>query len=58
MDFVEQYLISLKADGRTPATIAWHRASLTRFTTWLTRTGTAVEPSAWTPLYRGSTSST
>jgi site-specific recombinase XerD len=49
MDPVDQYLISLKADGRTPATIEWHRHALGLFTSWLQQEAIPVEPDAWSP---------
>ena len=49
MDLIDQYLVSLRADGRTPATIEWHRHALGLFRSWLTEEDIPTEPSAWSP---------
>lgn len=42
--------VHLRSEGRSPATIEWHRHVLGRFAAWLHGEGRPLEPSAWTPL--------
>ncbi len=42
--------IHLRSEGRSSATIEWHRHVLGRFALWLRSEGRPLEPSAWTPL--------
>ena len=49
MDLVGHYLIAARADGRSPKTIDWHRASLKQFTGWREEHGVPDDPESWAP---------
>jgi integrase/recombinase XerD len=44
----QQYLRSLRAEGKTSATIAYHQYALGRLARWLAESGTDPDPGTWT----------
>ncbi len=44
---VAQYLACLAAEGKSPATIRWHRQSLKQFVAWLRAEGEPEDPGRW-----------
>lgn len=46
---VASYLIALRADGKSPYTVDWHRHCLGRFARWLRDGGHPEDPAAWSP---------
>ena len=44
---VAQYLVCLRSEGKTPATVRWHRQSLRQFAAWLDAGGHPQDPEAW-----------
>lgn len=47
---VQAYGTHLKAEGRSPATVRWHRGALGLFARWLRDHGHPADPEAWTPV--------
>lgn len=44
---ISSYCVHLEAENRSAKTIAWHRASLGKFATWLNETGQSHDPDDW-----------
>ncbi|MEA2584929.1 MAG: integrase/recombinase XerD [Thermomicrobiales bacterium] len=45
---IDTYCVHLEAEGRSPKTIAWHRASLEKYSAWLREAGNSESPTDWT----------
>lgn len=47
---IGQYVLSLEAEGRSPATTSWHREALSGLGVWLRASGHPESPTRWTPV--------
>lgn len=46
---IDTYAVHLEAEGKSPKTTDWHRASLGKFGRWLAEAGHPENPTEWTP---------
>ncbi len=46
---VSAYLTHLRAEGKSPKTVDWHRHCLTQFARWMEAHGHPADPEQWTP---------